>query len=67
MLIIKNIHGDIIARIDEEDFAYAILSGMDLREADLRGVDLSMASLNFTDLTGADLTGANLSSIGMVM
>ena len=62
MVLIKNIHGEIIYTLPEDqELVYANLIGLDLREADLHGADLSMADLDGADLRGADLTDADLS------
>ena len=65
MIIIRNIHGDVIAKEDWETLYNIHLTGMDLHEADFRGADLSMANLDYADLSGADLTDANLNNASM--
>ena len=62
MVLIKNIHGEIIYTLPEDqELVYANLIGLDLREADLHGADLSMADLREANLSRADLTDADLS------
>jgi hypothetical protein len=57
---IRDVRGEQVCTIPDDQTFDLNLSYMDLHGADLRGWDLSMADFYDTDLTGADLTGADL-------
>ena len=61
MIEVKNINGEVIARLDGDDPALADFSLMDLSFADFRGWDLCLANFWEADLHGADFTEADLS------
>ena len=66
-VVIKNIQGEVIARLWEEqgctdDLSTAYLDELDLSNADLEGSNLSNAYIGFCDLTGANLRNADLSN-----
>ena len=66
-VVIKNMQGDVIARLGEEqgctdDLITAFLDELDLSNADLEGADLSNAYIGFCNLTGANLRNADLSN-----
>lgn len=65
MIEIKNIQGEVIARVDAERLCFANLSHLDLRGADLRGQCLAWTYFIDTNLEGADLRGANLCQAGI--
>lgn len=63
MVQIKNIHGEVIHTLrEDEELFYGNFIGLDLHEADLRGANLMFADFRWANLTGADLTDADLSS-----
>ncbi len=66
-VVIKNMQGEVIARLGEEqgctdDLSTAYLDELDLSNADLEGADLSDAYIGFCDLTGANLRNVDLSN-----
>ena len=66
-VVIKNMQGEVIARLGEEqgctdDLSTAFLDELDLSNADLEGADLSDAYISFCNLTGANLRNADLSN-----
>lgn len=60
MTEIKNIQGEVIARLECDNLSRADLTDLDLSYADLRNADLFDATLVRTNLKGADLRGADL-------
>ena len=67
LVVIKNMQGEVIARLGEEqgctdDLSTAFLDELDLSNADLEGADLSNAYIGFCNLTGANLRNADLSN-----
>lgn len=65
MIEIKNIQGEVIAKVDAEKLYFADLSNLDLRGADLRGQCLAWTYFTGANLEGADLRGANLCQSGI--
>ena len=66
-VVIKNMQGEVIARLGEEqgctdDLNTAYLVELDLSNADLEGANLSDAYIGFCNLTGANLRNADLSN-----
>jgi hypothetical protein len=66
-VVIKNMQGEVIARLGEEqgctdDLSTAFLNELDLSNADLEGANLSDAYIGFCNLTGANLRNADLSN-----
>ena len=66
-IVIRNMRGEAIARLDEEqgctdDLSTAFLNELDLSNADLEGANLSDAYIGFCNLTGANLRNADLSN-----
>ena len=66
-VVIKNMQGELIARLGEDqgctdDLSTAFLDELDLSNADLEGADLSNAYIGFCNLTGANLRNADLSN-----
>ena len=66
-VVIRNMQGEVIARLGEEqgctdDLSTAFLDELDLSNADLEGADLSNAYIGFCNLTGANLRNADLSN-----
>lgn len=66
-IIIKNIQGDIIAKLGKNegysnDLNTAYLDELDLCYADFEGADLSDAYIGFCNLTGANFRNADLSN-----
>ena len=66
-VVIKNMQGEVIARIGEEqgctdDLRTELLYELDLSNADLEGANLSDAYIGFCNLTGANLRNADLSN-----
>lgn len=66
-VVIKNIQGEVIARLGEEqgctdDLSTAFLDELDLSNANLEGANLSDAYMGFCNLTGANLRNADLSN-----
>ena len=66
-VVIKNIQGEVIARLGEEqgctdDLSTAYLDELDLSNADLEGANLSDAYISFCNLTGSNLRNADLSN-----
>ena len=67
MVDIKNMQGEVIARLGEEqgctdDLSTAYLDELDLSNADLEGANLSDAYIGFCNLTGANLRNTDLSN-----
>jgi len=65
MIEIKNIQGEVLARIDADTLMFANLWGKDLRGACLKDANLAFACLFEAQLEGADLRGANLCNAGV--
>lgn len=66
-IVIRNMQGEVIARLGEEqgctdDLSTAYLDELDLSNADLEGANLSNAYIGFCNLTGANLRNADLSN-----
>ena len=66
-IVIKNMQGEVIARLGEEqgctdDLSTAFLNELNLSNADLEGANLSDAYIGFCNLTGANLRNADLSN-----
>lgn len=66
-VVIKNMQGEVIARLGEEqgctdDLSTAFLDELDLSNANLEGANLSDAYIGFCNLTGANLRNADLSN-----
>ena len=66
-VVIKNIQGEVIARLGEEQgctdgLSTAYPDELDLSKADLEGSNLSNAYIGFCNLTGANLRNADLSN-----
>ena len=66
-VVIKNMQGEVIARLGEEqgctdDLSTAYLDELDLSNADLEGANLSDAYIGFCNLTGANLRNTDLSN-----
>jgi uncharacterized protein YjbI with pentapeptide repeats len=66
-IVIRNMQGEVIARLGEEqgctdDLSTAYLDELDLSNADLEGANLSDAYIGFCNLTGANLRNADLSN-----
>ena len=66
-IVIKNLQGEVIALLGEEqgctdDLSMAFLNELDLSNADLEGANLSDAYIGFCNLTGANLRNADLSN-----
>ena len=66
-IVIRNMQGEAIARLDEEqgstdDLSTAFLNELDLSNADLEGANLSDAYIGFCNLTGANFRNADLSN-----
>ncbi|MBR6292215.1 MAG: pentapeptide repeat-containing protein [Bacteroidales bacterium] len=67
MVEIRNLHGDILVQLGEDqgctdDLSTAFLDELDLSNANLEGADLSNAYIGFCNLTGANLRNADLSN-----
>lgn len=60
MIIIRNISGDVIYRLDDKDLYFAYLANLDLKNADFRGQKLTRACFSGSVLDGADFRGADL-------
>lgn len=65
MIEIKNIQGEVIAKVDAEKLYFADLSNLDLRGADFKGECLAWTYFSGANLEGADLRGANLCQAGI--
>ena len=66
-IVIRNMQGEVIARLGEEkgctdDLSTAFLDELDLSNADLEGANLSNAYIGFCNLTCASLRNANISN-----
>jgi hypothetical protein len=66
-VVIRNMQGEVIARLGEEqgctdDLSTAYLDELDLSNANLEGANLSDAYIEFCNLTGANLRNADLSN-----
>ena len=66
-IVIKNMQGEVVALLGEEqgctdDLSMAFLNELDLSNADLEGANLSDAYIGFCNLTGANLRNADLSN-----
>lgn len=66
-IVIRNMQGEAIVRLDEEqgctdDLSTAFLNKLDLSNADLEGANLSDAYIGFCNLTGANLRSVDLSN-----
>ena len=66
-VVIKNMQGEVITRLGEEqgctdDLSTAYLDELDLSNANLEGANLSDAYIGFCNLTGANLRKADLSN-----
>ena len=66
-VVIRNMQGEVIARLGEEqgctdDLSTAFLDELDLSNANLEGANLSDAYIGFCNLTGANLRNADLSN-----
>lgn len=69
-IVIRNMQGEVIARLGEEqgctdDLSTASLDELDLSNANLEGANLSDAYIGFCNLTGANLRNADLSNATM--
>ena len=67
LVVIKNMQGEVIARLGEDqgctdDLSTAFLDELDLSNADLEGAVLSNAYIGFCNFTGANLRNADLSN-----